>query len=103
MIDQKDLGLVSNWLRSTWPTSSDKYADQLAKLPSADARPEKIVQRLNIIEQVRNVCESTIVEGAWKEGRELAVHGWAYGLKDGLLKDILKNPVTSVAESLKLP
>ena len=71
----------------------DKPSIVLEKLPSDDARARKLCE-LNIIEQVRNVAESTIVIGAWKEKRPLAVHGWAYGLEDGLLRDILKNPVT---------
>ena len=43
---------------------------------------------LNVIEQVANVCQTTIVQDAWERGQELAVHGWIYGLKDGLLRDL---------------
>ncbi len=43
---------------------------------------------LNVIEQVANVCQTTIVRDAWDRGQELAVHGWVYGLKDGLVRDL---------------
>ena len=43
---------------------------------------------LNVLEQVANVCYTTIVQNAWKRGQELAVHGWIYGLRDGLLRDL---------------
>jgi carbonic anhydrase len=43
---------------------------------------------LNVIEQVANVCQTTIVRDAWDRGQELSVHGWAYGLNDGLVRDL---------------
>ena len=43
---------------------------------------------LNVIEQVANVCQTTVVRDAWDRGQELAVHGWVYGLKDGLVRDL---------------
>ena len=43
---------------------------------------------MNVIEQVANVCQTTIVRDAWESGQELAIHGWIYGLKDGLLRDL---------------
>ena len=43
---------------------------------------------LNVIEQVSNFCQTTIVQGAWERGQELAVHGWIYGLSDGLIRDL---------------
>jgi carbonic anhydrase len=43
---------------------------------------------LNVIEQVTNVCATTIVRDAWRRGQELTVHGWIYGLQDGLLRDL---------------
>jgi carbonic anhydrase len=52
---------------------------------------------LNVIEQVVNVCHTTVVREAWARGQELAVHGWIYGLRDGLLRD-LAMCVTSQAE-----
>ena len=42
----------------------------------------------NVIEQVANICHTTIVQGAWKSGQELAVHGWIYSIEDGILRDL---------------
>jgi carbonic anhydrase len=70
-------------------------------LNTVDAKADRLCE-LNILEQVRNVCESTIIENAWKARQPLTVHGWAYSLKDGLLKDLLKKPVSSLADSLAL-
>lgn len=100
VVEKKDLGLVSNWLRHLADVR-DVHAEALSALPSDDARAERLCE-LNIIDQVRNVCESTIVVDAWKRKQPLTVHGVAYSLKDGLLQELLKNPITSVAESLKL-
>ena len=53
---------------------------------------------LNVIEQVANVCQTTVLRDAWDRGQELAVHGWVYGLKDGLVRD-LGTTVTRPAEA----
>jgi carbonic anhydrase len=53
---------------------------------------------LNVIEQVANVCQTTIVRDAWERGQQLAVHGWIYGLKDGLLRD-LNVTISDLAET----
>jgi carbonic anhydrase len=100
VVDRRDLGLVNNWLRHL-ADIRDKYEGEINKLPTNDAKAERLCE-LNILEQVRNVCESTIVEGAWKAKQPLTIHGWAYSLKDGLLKDLLKSPVSSLEEALKL-
>jgi len=99
-VEKKQLGLVSNWLRHLSDVQ-DKYAADLKALKSDDARAHRLCE-LNILEQVRNVCEATVLQHAWKDKRSLAVHGWVYGLEDGLLRDLLKTPITSVAESLAL-
>ncbi len=96
VIAKRDLGLVNNWLRHLADVG-EKHADALEALPTTQARAQKLCE-LNILEQVRNVCESTIIQGAWKERQRLAVHGWVYSLEDGLLKDLLERPVTSVAK-----
>ena len=51
-----------------------------------------------MIEQVANVCQTTIVRDAWDRGQELTVHGWVYGLKDGLVRD-LSSSVTKTADA----
>lgn len=100
VVENKELGLVSNWLRHL-ADIRDKHQSELDALKSVDDKAARLCE-LNIVEQVRNVCESTIIEGAWKNKQPLSVHGWAYSLKDGLLVDILKKPVTSVAETTAL-
>ena len=100
VIEKKELGLVNNWLRHLADVR-DKYETPLQKISSAEARADKLCE-FNIVEQVRNVCESTVVQSAWKNKQPLAVHGWAYSLNDGLLRDLLKTPITSMAESLQL-
>jgi carbonic anhydrase len=49
---------------------------------------QDLLCELNIIEQVSNVCSSTIVKKAWKSGADLTVHGWVYGINDGIIKDL---------------
>lgn len=81
-----ELGLIDNWLRHV----RDIYHDHEAKLLriSDEAKRWDKLCELNVIEQVQNVCNTTIVQRAWKRGQQLAVHGWVYGLRDGLLRDL---------------
>ncbi len=67
------------------------------RLADASQRIDRLCE-LNVIEQVANVCQTTVVQDAWDRGQELAVHGWVYGLKDGLVRD-LQTTVTHAAES----
>jgi carbonic anhydrase len=61
-----------------------KHEEKLVLRPDAEAS----LCELNVIEQVANVCQTTIVQDAWARGQELHVHGWIYGLHDGLLRDL---------------
>ena len=83
--DQK-LGLVDNWLRHIQDVRS-KHQVQLAALASEAQRHDRLCE-LNVIEQVVNVSQTTIVREAWTRGQALAVHGWIYKLTDGLLRDL---------------
>lgn len=96
VIEKRELGLVSNWLRHLADVA-EKFAADLSKLKNDDQRAQRLCE-LNILEQVRNVCESTIVQAAWDSGRTLAVHGWVYSLEDGLLKDLLKKPISNFSD-----
>ena len=78
-------GLIDNWLRHVMDVG-EKHADQLASLPE-EQRFDRLCE-LNVIEQVVNVCQTTIVEDAWARGQSLTVHGIVYGLEDGLLRDL---------------
>jgi carbonic anhydrase len=78
-------GLIDNWLRHIKDVSRFN-ADKLQGL-SAEEKHDRLCE-LNVVEQVTNVCNSTIVQNAWRNGEELSVHGWIYGIKNGILKDL---------------
>jgi carbonic anhydrase len=89
------VGLSDNWLRHVQDVRQ-KHAAALAKLGGDTCAADRLCE-LNVIEQVAHVSETTIARDAWERGQPLAVHGWVYGLKDGLLHD-LKTTVTSFGE-----
>jgi carbonic anhydrase len=78
-------GYVDNWLRNI----KDVYHKNSQELSSIEDQQERAnrLTELNVIEQVRNLAKTTIVQRAWSE-RELHLHGWVYGLQDGLIKDL---------------
>jgi carbonic anhydrase len=80
------LGLIDNWLRHVRDVFG-KHRAQLDALDSEAQRHSRLCE-LNVIEQVVNVCQTTVVRQAWGRGQELAVHGWIYGIRDGLLRDL---------------
>ena len=86
-ISNKQFGLIDNWLRHI----KDVYrlhAKQLEAIIDEDARCDRLVE-LNVIENVRNLCKTSIVQNAWKEGQQLGVHGWVYSLRTGIITDML--------------
>ncbi len=89
------LGLVENWLRHVQDVRN-KYPDILSVLKNASAQVDRLCA-LNVIEQVVNVCETSILRDAWERGQDVSVHGWVYGIADGLLRD-LGVTVSSLAE-----
>jgi len=84
--DERPLGLIDNWLRHVQDVAK-KHETILAATPDIRARRDRLCE-LNVIEQVANVCGTTIVRGAWQRGQALAVHGWIYRVSDGLLHDL---------------
>jgi carbonic anhydrase len=84
--ERSSLGLIDNWLRHVQDVR-DRHEAQLARLADDDARLDRLCE-LNVIDQVRNVCQTTIVQDAWRRSQELTVHGWIYRLDDGLLRDL---------------
>ena len=79
-------GLIDNWLRNI----KDTYAvnkDELNSLPSEEQRVDRLCE-LNVIKQVSNVSQTTVVQDAWSKAQNLTVHGWVYSIKDGLIKDL---------------
>ena len=79
------LGLVDNWIRHVKDVRHQHQAllDQIAPERRVDALCE-----LNVLEQSRNVCDTTVVQDAWARQQEVVVHGWVYGLHNGLLEDL---------------
>ena len=84
--ERSSLGLIDNWLRHVQDVR-DRHDAQLTHLPDDEARLDRLCE-LNVIDQVRNVCQTTIVQDAWRRSQELTVHGWIYRLDDGLLRDL---------------
>ena len=89
------IGLSDNWLRHV-DDVRHKH-EKLLALTSNDSDACDRLCELNVIEQVANVCQTTIARDAWERGQPLNVHGWVYGLRDGLLRD-LKFTVTEFQE-----
>ena len=79
-------GLVDNWLRHVQDVRRNHHAD-IDALPDENDRHRRLCE-LNVAAQVANVSQTTIVRDAWERGQELAVHGWAYDIRDGLLRDL---------------
>jgi len=87
-LDGQDHGLIDNWLnhiRAVHRLHREKFTAELD-----DARRVDLLCELNILEQVSNVCNTTIVRNAWLGGADLQVHGVVYRLKDGLLRELVK-------------
>jgi carbonic anhydrase len=80
------IGLADNWLRHIHDVAEKHHA--CVGAVCADASKTNLLCELNVLEQVNNVCQTTIVQDAWTRGQPLTVHGWIYGLKDGLLRNL---------------
>ncbi|MCG2634850.1 MAG: carbonate dehydratase [Gammaproteobacteria bacterium] len=84
-MDDHQHGLIDNWLRHIKDVSRFN-ADQLEGLGKAELLDR--LCELNVVEQVRNVCGTSIVQNAWLNGADLSVHGWIYNIQNGILKDL---------------
>jgi carbonic anhydrase len=85
VMNEMRAGIVDNWLRHVQDVRN-WYQGWLDGVP-AERRVDALCE-LNVVEQATNVCRTTVVQDAWQRGQELVVHGWFYGLKDGLLQDL---------------
>jgi carbonic anhydrase len=85
-LDNLKFGLIDNWLRHVQDVMHEHEA-LLATVNDPEQRLDRLCE-LNVIEQVLNVGRTTIVQSAWERGQDLVVHGWIYGLEDGLLRDL---------------
>jgi len=81
--DDARVGLIENWLRHVGDVKR-RHHEELVEL-TPDRAADRLCE-LNVIEQARHVCETTVVQDAWRRGQAVAVHGWIYGLSDGLIR-----------------
>ena len=85
-LDEVSHGVISNWLRPIREIA-DLRAAELEETESRLAYEDKLCE-FNVQRQVDNLSNSTVVTDAWRRGQEVTIHGWCYGLKDGLLRDL---------------
>lgn len=85
-LQSRPLGLIDNWLRHIRDVHA-LHRDELESIGDADRRADRLCE-LNVAAQVANVCRTTIVQDAWRQGLPLTVHGWIYSVADGLLRDL---------------
>jgi carbonic anhydrase len=85
-MENQELGLVDNWLGHVRDVHM-RHKDYLATIENIEKRYDRLCE-LNVLEQALNVCRTTVLRAAWKRGQSIAVHGWIYGLKDGLIRDL---------------
>ncbi len=84
-LEDHEHGLIDNWLRHIKDVIrfNQSEFDQLEHEQKLD-----LLCELNVKEQVKNICNTTIVKNAWKQGKELSIHGWIYSIENGILKDL---------------
>ncbi|MBS0605046.1 MAG: carbonate dehydratase [Verrucomicrobia bacterium] len=85
-MEDHQLGLVDNWLRNIRDVYA-KHKEELDAISDKKARHNRLVE-LNVLQQVLNVCHTTIAQGAWHRSQPLCVHGWVYDMETGKLKDM---------------
>ncbi|MGC6429787.1 MAG: carbonate dehydratase [Jejuia sp.] len=85
-MQNKSLGLINKWIRNIKEVYKDNKTE-LKKIDDDKKRFDRLVE-LNVKAQVYDLAKTSIVQQAWKDDRELEVHGWVYGLKDGIIKDL---------------
>jgi carbonic anhydrase len=95
---RNSLGLIDNWLRHVQDVH-DRHAELIGRERAEERAMDRLCE-LNVIEQARNVCQTTVVRDAWLRGQQLSVHSWIYSLRDGLLRNLnfLASTVDGVAD-----
>ena len=94
-VEERPHGLVDNWLRPIRTLRRRRLA-QLSRLRTAKKRLDRLCE-LNVVQQVMNVANTTVLQGAWRRRQKITVHGWIYAIEDGLLKD-LRVSLSSLSE-----
>jgi carbonic anhydrase len=84
-MDNQDRGLVNKWLRNIKEVYA-KNQDELKKIQDFNERANRLVE-LNVIQQVQNLAQTSIIQKAWKK-RKVQIHGWIYDMRDGHIKDL---------------
>lgn len=87
-LTNKNYGIINKWLRNIKEVYR-LHKDEIDSLSDEDARVDRLVE-LNVIEQVCNLAKTSIIQHAWKKEQRPMLHGWVYGLKDGILSEIFK-------------
>jgi carbonic anhydrase len=85
-LSNERIGLCDNWLRHVQDVR-EQHDEQLLGVPGTTERIDRLCE-LNVIEQVTHVCQTSIVQDAWQRGQSVQVHGWIYGLHNGLVRDL---------------
>jgi carbonic anhydrase len=85
-LESQPHGLIDNWLRHIRDIHQRRGSD-LLRLSTPEERLDRLCE-LNVIEQVKNVGNTTIVQEAWQRNQKITIHGWIYAISDGLLKDL---------------
>ena len=85
-LEEGDHGLIDNWLQNV----KDVYRYHRTRIDGLESKQEKqdLLCELNVIEQVINLANTTVVQAAWRGGQKLTVHGWIYSIANGILKDL---------------
>ncbi|MBW8887112.1 MAG: carbonate dehydratase [Fibrobacteres bacterium] len=98
-LEDRPHGMIDNWLRNVRDTYYH-YEKELEAIQDPVKRIDRLCE-INVVSQVYNVCNTTIVQEAWSAGQELTVHGWIYGINNGLLRD-MDVSVSSILEMRQL-
>jgi carbonic anhydrase len=85
-LEGKKFGLIDNWLRHVQDVKT-RHTEHLACYADLGARVDRLCE-LNVVDQVLNAAQTTIVQNAWERGQQLAIHGWVYDLRDGLVRHL---------------
>ncbi len=85
-LERRRVGLADNWLRHVQDVHH-KHERYLGEVLPSRQRLDRLCE-LNVLEQVVNVCQTTIVQDAWERGQDLTIHSWVYSLEDGLVRDL---------------
>ncbi len=85
-MEDREHGLIDNWLHEIREVYRYNAAE-LQAIPELDGRVDRLCE-LNVVRQALNVCHTTVVQDAWRRGQPLEVHGWIYGIADGLIEDL---------------